>query len=437
MIGNLIMWGSLLWLPILMYFMLRNETQFKKNIAVGVTFPFEGRRHPEVLARLEAFKKQELWACIGLMATGIPCIFLSFSTSFRLWFVWILLTVIVPYIPYVLCNRDLKRIKEAHGWKRKNSGEITVDLSAIPKLKWLSPWAFVPALLLSLAPMLWERDFAFLYLLDAAMVILFWLGYRYLFRQKAETVDDNAELTLVLTRIRQCQWGKLWLLCAYTMAALNVGISLTKYHVRGQLIVILLFSVVIVAASISIEMRTRKLQERLTQDSGKGYYVDDDDKWLGGIVYYNPNDSRLLINDRVGTNSGLNLAKPMGKVLYALLALLLLTIPFYGVLIDMDGGALTLELTDNQLQVSDKYTIPLEDVTEVTLLTELPPVSRVFGIGLPTYLQGTFSSPDYGKLKLCLNPTVSPYILIETETEQYLVGTRDPALTHKIFDAME
>ena len=55
MIGNAVLWCSLIWMPIILYLMLRNETKFKKNIAVGVTFPFEGRKHPDVIARLEKF----------------------------------------------------------------------------------------------------------------------------------------------------------------------------------------------------------------------------------------------------------------------------------------------------------------------------------------------------------------------------------------------
>jgi len=84
MIGNAALWMNLIWLPLLLYFMLRNEAKFKKNIAVGVTLPFEGRQHPDVLARLEQFKKQELLVCIGLMLLGIPGIFLEFSMSFSL-----------------------------------------------------------------------------------------------------------------------------------------------------------------------------------------------------------------------------------------------------------------------------------------------------------------------------------------------------------------
>ena len=43
MIWRIILWGSLIWLPYLMYRVLGGEAKFTKNIVVGVTMPFEGR----------------------------------------------------------------------------------------------------------------------------------------------------------------------------------------------------------------------------------------------------------------------------------------------------------------------------------------------------------------------------------------------------------
>ena len=43
---NIILWLSIIWLAPLMCFVLANEAKFKKNIAVGVTLPYEGRHDP-------------------------------------------------------------------------------------------------------------------------------------------------------------------------------------------------------------------------------------------------------------------------------------------------------------------------------------------------------------------------------------------------------
>ena len=438
MIGTAMIWLSLIWLPILMYMMLRNETRFKKNIAVGVTLPFEGRQHPDVLARLEQFKKQELLVCMALMVSGIPGIFLKFSLSTTLWFIWITACVVVPYIPYILCNRDLKRIKVENGWKRPNAGDtVTVDLAALPEDNWLSPWAFAPALVISLLPILFDRSFALMYLVDTALIGMFWLGYRYLFRNKAEIVDGDTSVTAALTRIRRNQWGKMWLLCAYSMGAMSWVAWLTMYSPIAMTVGFVVFMAALVGGAMHIEFQTRRLQERLTADSGRDFYVDDDDKWLGGPVYYNPNDSRLIINDRVGTNSSVNLAKPAGKALYAVLALLLVTMPLWGLL--LGNGEIKTELKGDSLFIKGgmhEYTVAIDRVTDAELLTELPAITRTAGTGMPEFLGGSFASREYGKLKVCLNPTVGPWIYFRADNKAYLIGTHDPDQTQALYNAL-
>lgn len=439
MIGNAILWLSLIWLPILLYFMLCNESKFKKNIAVGVTLPFEGRKHPDVLARLKQFKKQELLVCIGLILLGIPPIFIKFSMSFSLWFVWIAACVIAPYVPYVLCNRDLKRIKVENGWKQPSAADtVTIDLSTIPDQKWLSPWTFVPPLILSLSPLLFDRDFAIVYLIDAILIILFWFSYRYLYRNKAERVDNDSTVTAALSRIRRNQWGKMWLLCAYAMAAMNWLAYLTMYSPAAMTIGLVVFMVILMGASLYIEFQTRKLQETLTADSGKDFYVDDDDKWLGGMIYYNPNDDRLIINNRVGTNSTMNLAKPAGKILYAVTALLLVTLPLWGLLLG-DVNIHTDIRTDSVFIEGGmhEYTIEAEDVLHIELLEDLPAITRTAGTGLPELLGGNFSSKEYGKLKVCLDPTTPPFVLVETAEQTYLLGTNNEQQTTAIYEALK
>ena len=437
--GSAIIWLSLCWMPLLMYFTLANETRFKKNIAIGVTLPFEGRTHPDIVARLERFKKEEKLICAALMLLCIPGIFVKFSMSFTLWMLWMLLCVVLPYIPYVQCNGDLKRIKTENGWRQPSAAEtVTVDLSAMPDDKWMNPLVFVPALLLSLVPVLFDRDYWFLYLIDALMVVCCWLGYRYLYRNKAEMIDENATLTATLSRIRRRQWGRAWLLCAYAMAAINWLAWLTMYSPTAMTIGVVVFTAVLVLMSVVIEFGTRRLQEKLTADSGRDFYVDDDDKWIGGLFYYNPNDSRTLINNRVGTNSSLNLAKPVGKFVYLLTALLLVTLPLWGLL--FGNGDIKSDIRTDSVTVEcgmHEYEIAAEDVVRIELLDTLPAMTRTAGTNLPDFWGGNFRSATYGKLMLCLNPNAPPFVLVETGDATYLLGTNDKQQTQAIYDALK
>ena len=52
MIWRIILWGSLIWLPYMMYRVLGGEAKFTKNIVVGVTMPFEAHEDAEVCRRL-------------------------------------------------------------------------------------------------------------------------------------------------------------------------------------------------------------------------------------------------------------------------------------------------------------------------------------------------------------------------------------------------
>lgn len=444
MIFSIILWASIIWTAPLICYMLVNETKFKKNIVIGVTLPYEAREDEQVQRILERFKKQQISICIILIVIAVPCLFVrGMTVSFTLWCTWVDLLIILPNIPYVLCNRTLKKLKLEKGWKREESKGIWIDTEVIPPNRWLTPWVFLPAVLLCLLPLIWDRSFWPLYVTFAACPALFWLCYRYLYRNKSETVDRNVELSRVLTQVRRYNWGKMWLVCAYSFSALGIGTFFTRNYPVWNIILIISFGFVVSVAAIRIEMNTRKVQERLTAQSGKDWYVDDDDKWIGGIIYYNPNDSRLVINNRIGTNSSINVARTSGKILMGSLILLILAMPFTGVLLGSIGNReIGLELTETYIVStcgSSEYTVAFEEIEKAELLEKLPDnMIRTYGTGMENLLRGNFSAEGIGEMKVCLDPNHAPFILITTHgNKHYLFGSRDAGLTNQIYDQLE
>ena len=149
-----------------------------------------------------------------------------------------------------------------------------------------------------------------------------------------------------------------------------------------------------------------------------------------------------MVNDRVGLNSGFNLAKTSGKVIYGLILLVLLAMPFTGGLIDGIGTKPpVLEVSETELissRGSREDVIPLENISSVELREKLPEnLSRTFGTGMETLLEGNFSCPELGTLKLRLDPTCPPFILVKTADGQtWLFGTRDEALTRAVVEKL-
>lgn len=432
---NWMIWLSVIWIAPLLCFLNINETKFKKNIAVGVTFPILGRVHEEVWAQLRSFKKEQIGLCILLLVLGgLGALIPNAELSMTLWGIWLDLALILPMASYIVCNLKLKRIKEAHGWKKQSEATMTVDLSAMPRFKWMSPWCFVPAVLLALVPVVLNQDFWLGYLMDAACAVLFWVLYRFAYRKKAERVDGNTSLTKALTQVRQYNWGKMWLFSAYCMALVSWIMALSSVSTMASVWSLIAFTILFCGGIMVVDLSTRKVQEKLTADCGDDY-VDEDDYWLGGMFYYNKNDSRLLINSRIGTNSGVNLARPMGKAIMAITLVLLLILPFLGVFL---SGPKDLPLSAEEAEsgytvtAGDKeYAIPQD--AEITLLDELPPMVRVMGTGLPNYLGGQYSIGEVGAAKVCLDPTCPPFLLIESEEGTYLFGSRIDGQTEAVY----
>lgn len=444
MIAGIIMFICLFWLPFLMAWENINQTKFKKNIVAGVTLPFEARDDEEVKQRLAKFVKQEKLLCALLVACAVPAVFFKDSfAALEYMMCWIFFVCILPEIPYVFCNRDLRKIKKERNWGFENPDTLIIDTSNIAPAKWLSPWSFILPLAVCVVPAFWDRSFWPMYLANSLCVVLCGLSYRYLYRNKSEKIDEDVNLTKALTEIRRKNWGSAWLLTAWTLAGLNLCMVVFKNEPVLVTVAVIVLGMIMVAAILGVEVRTKKLQEKLCTTSGKGVYVDDDDKWIWGLFYYNPEDSHLIINDRVGINSSVNLAKPAGKVLGVVLALVMLSIPF---MIPITNTVLdkppVIEVNETALTATSGgtyYEISLDEIKSAELMEELPTkLVRNMGTGLENLLKGDFTAQDYGSMKVCLDPQCPPYLFVEKENGQkFLVGSREEGKIEAIYEIIK
>ena len=439
---NLILWGCVIWMPAFFYVILHNETKFKKNISLGVTMPQEAQSDEAVLAILSSFKKQLAIACILITLVAFPCALISkIGTAMTVWMIWLLAGIVVPYIPYVLHHKKLKQLKADRGWV-KTSGTVRVaDLSGIAiKDKWLSPKVFLLPFAIALLPACFDKFAALIYIISAATVIFSWVAYRYLYRNKAEIVDNNMEVAEALTRVRRRSWGLVGVMMAWFMALMSLIFWLAPNNDSLILAMILFLSAVFTIAVLYIELRTRKLQETLTAQSGTDFYVDEDDYWIWGMFYYNPNDNRLFINNRTGVNTTVNLAKRSGQIFMLATAIMLASIPYFGVWMDqLESTPVGLEITSETVistHTKVQYEVPIEDITYLEYVAEKPKLKRTMGTGMDSVLKGKFGTP-WGSSNVCLDPRTTPFIYLETEDgKRYLFGSSNATETEAVYQQL-
>lgn len=445
---NLILWVCILPLIPIMYFMLRNECKPKKNIIVGVTLPYEAQRDPEVLKLLERYKKEMKRICWLSWLPVIPCLFIrSIGISMTLWILWIFAVAFAFYIPYVRCNTALRKLKNARGWKRKGNQKAVADLKAAAEsIRWISPLWFLPPFLISLLPLIFDRTMWWLWTLDAVLIPVFYACYRWLYRNRAEVVDEDSGRTLTLTRIRRYNWGKCWLIMAWATGIFNVGMWLTLEHIWACMAVSLIYGTVVVVAVLGVEFRVRRLQEKLTADSGRSYYADEDDRWIWGMFYYNPNDSRLTVNARVGIGTTINLAKRSGQVIMALVAVFLVACvlcgPWLGwYLTQMEQSPVELTVTETAVVAShyhSEYTVLFDDIADIQLVEELPSISRVSGNAMKIAKTGSWRNSEWGGFTCCIDPRTGPWLLLETEDgKTYLFGSSTEGAIEAVVSALQ
>ena len=191
------------------------------------------------------------------------------------------------------------------------------------------------------------------------------------------------------------------------------------------------YSLALLGISLQTEFAARRAQRTLTLDRQEAPLVDEDDRWIWGILYYNPDDNHTFVNERVGMGMSMNLARPAGKWMMGISLAIILAMPLLGVwLMVEEFSPLELTLEQNTVvarQAFTAYEVPLEQVEEAELLEALPKASRIYGSGLENLLKGKFAVEGYGTSTLCLNPNDPPFLVLKTPDTTYILGGGDPA----------
>jgi uncharacterized membrane protein len=95
----------------------------------------------------------------------------------------------------------------------------------------------------------------------------------------------------------------------------------------GQLVALLAL-VVLIAGALLLFVPTQR-----SHPSSGPIDRDDDRYWLGGMVYYNPDDPEWLVPKRYGLGRTLNLGHPVGRLIMGGLLLLAVALAIVSVLV--------------------------------------------------------------------------------------------------------
>lgn len=139
-------------------------------------------------------------------------------------------------------------------------------------------------------------------------------------------ISKDSNINANYNRAKKKTWADLMIAMSWTNALFLMFFTILFTFVYSNLVTLIGFlcymitimSIVVIGAKNQKDIETR--YERDTDLE----LQDDDDHWILGMFYYNPNDTRLNVEKRFGYGGTVNIAHPVGKVIMIVSALLLL-----------------------------------------------------------------------------------------------------------------
>ncbi len=436
-----------------LYFMLR-KAHDKNGYCFGATLKRELREDDAVKKIIADYQKNLKTSMIVLVVSILPVFFIpSVSIAMTIWMIWLLVVCFYPMFWMAKGNKQILELKQERGWNQTSEVAYTdLKTAAVPrKVKLVS---FLPTLIFSTIPValsfvMFETEelgtFGWIVAIFALCTYLFYACAVWTDKQKITIICEDSDTNMNFARAKKQAWKNYWLACSWINGIFTWMVLLFVWQrdwgMMGLVWGSVVYGVVVIVVTMWLIKKLKNISDAYEPKRTVFDAADDDRHWIYGLMYYNQNDKHIMVENRMGTGTAMNMATGVGKGSYLFATLALLFIPVMCVwMIMLEFTPLDTKVVDDTIvctHLSVEYEIPLEDIEEYTVLTDLPEMTKVSGTGMDNILSGTFEIYREGMFEAFLNPQNNLFIKIVTEDEMYYISGVDDEVTQKIIDELE
>ena len=302
----------------------------------------EGEAAKRVKAIADSCRKGALIITVIICIATVILVFVPATDIAMLALTLLVFALFLVAIPYGKGNTEMKSLKKELGITK--SGTVYADLKNANVVHGLKmPWLILPNALALLETIFAALvDFGVIRIVDNIatekyaltmltasflFVAIIMIPVAYIMDNVRNTViSKDSSVNANYNRAKKKCWGDFFIAMSW-INTLFIGILMTLYmfiyNDIAVLIGVIAYLVLIMAAVLIAAKLQTSIEKRYERDTDLEL-LDDDDCWILGMFYYNPNDTRLNVEKRFGYGGTVNIAHPAGKVIMVLTAVLLL-----------------------------------------------------------------------------------------------------------------
>lgn len=340
---KLIMFICVVPTALLMFFIAFPANPGKRKMIFGVRDNpkfHEGNAAEKFKSIAASCRKGALIITILVCVMSIVLLFLP--TNGMTMLAWILLVygLFLIAVPFGKGNVELKNLKKELGITK--SGVTFTDLTNTNTIHSLKlPWLILPNAIALIAA-------AVSFLIDLGVIkidvaceqyALTMMGISFLFiavilvpiaimmdNTRNIVISKDSNINANYNRAKKKTWADLMVAMSWANALFLTGYSILLMFVNSEIVIlagVLVYTVIIMIIVAIGAVNQKAIEKRYARDTNLEL-LDDDDYWVFGMFYNNPNDTRLNVEKRFGYGGTINIAHPAGKVILAITFLLLL-----------------------------------------------------------------------------------------------------------------
>ena len=210
--------------------------------------------------------------------------------------------------------------------------------------------------------------------------------------------------------------------------------EIVMIYILSFYLLLLLFSVFIFTIrKIALDKRYLTVESKLIEE--------DDDSWILGMFYFNPDDKRFSVEKRIGMGWTVNMAHPMGKLI-SVFGIITIVVSLASMIWIGMMASTPIDIQEKDRYVIchhlwDEYKINKSEIVsaEYGNLSDIHAV-RIAGTGMENVAKGDFKVDGIGKCKFFLNPQAGNYIKIVTSDKIYYISDETGEETAELFKSL-